>query len=138
TLVSLLMTATEPAADPGAGDFDVDATRMLFVTGSTLMLVGVPETATVVALMTVLLTASISVTRFCDASRTRTRFATSLSASAVGSPPPWIRVFRSFVAGSRASTAAPGTSSTYIVLLRELKTICWIDATIARWPVGFG
>ena len=36
---------------------------------------------------TVLLVASISVTRFCDESSTSTRFATSLSASAVGSPP---------------------------------------------------
>ena len=31
TFVSLLMTATEPAAAPGEGDFAVDATRMLFV-----------------------------------------------------------------------------------------------------------
>ena len=81
------MTATEPAAAPGAGDFEVVVTRMLFVAGSTLMLVGVPVNATVVAPMTVLLAASISVTRFCEASRTSTRFATALSASAVGSPP---------------------------------------------------
>ena len=136
--VSLLITDTDPAAAPAAGDFAVDATTMLFVDGSTLMLVGVPETATVVAPITVLLAASISVTRFCEASRTRTRFAPSLSASAVGSPPTWMRILMSFVAGSRASTAAPGISSTYMVLLRELKTICWADATIARSPVGFG
>ena len=76
------------------------------------MLVGVPVIATVVAPITVLLAASISVTRFCDASRTSTRLATALSASAVGLPPTWMRVLRSFVPGSRASTAALGTSST--------------------------
>src|SRR5438046_6686276 len=126
------MTATEPAAVPGAGDFVVELTMMLFVDGSTLMLVGVPATATVVALITVLLPASISVTRFWDASRTRTRLATSLSASAVGSPPTWMRVLRSFVAGSRASTAAAGTSGSYMMLLGLVKQIYWTDAPTAR------
>ena len=85
-----------------------------------------------------LLAASISVTRFCAESRTSTRFATSLSASAVGSPPTSMRARRSFVPGTRASTAAPTTSSTYIVLFFELKTICCIDATRARSLAGFG
>ncbi len=90
--MSLLITATEPAEVPGAGDFVVVVTTMLFVEGSTLMLVGVPVTATVVVPTTVLLPASISVTRFCIESRTSTRFVTWLSASAVGSPPTSMRV----------------------------------------------
>ena len=51
---------------------------------STLMLVGVPETANVDAPMTLLLVLSISVSFFCDASSTSTVLALSLSASAVG------------------------------------------------------
>ena len=130
--VELSRTASAPPPVEFDWPDDVVPTRICVADAPTLMLVGVPVTATVVALVTVLVTASISVTRFRSASNTRIVFALSFSASAVGRPPTAIRVLMKFVPGSRASTAAPLGSSTYSVLFRGLRTICWTPATSVR------